>query len=306
MHYCLLYFLLLSSLFSSVDEPNTGWSYVQSSTQVFYIFIDGMNIVDEEGVVIEGYGDGTNSSISQNSDCVLDPSSCDVVGAFLSHELDLDTCNAINGIYSDGTCDVCVGWVYYNSYTPNPSNGSISTTLLVNGYDTSSTGIYDYYCENGDTPNLKFYDASDSKIYSLSPNQSFGPFFNLELYVYYPDCSDTSSSDCEELWLTAESVEDLNNSPGNLIPDSFEILSIYPNPFNPSTKISYTLNKINYIAIEVYDTIGNQLEVLYDGIQEPGQYEISWIPTADISSGTYFVMINTPDNKLINKVTYIK
>ena len=220
---------MVTALFPAVTDSNTGWSYIQSSNQTFYFFIDYMNIVDQDSNMIEGYGDGTNPSTSDSSECVLDPTSCDVVGAFLSHNIDIAECTDIGGVYENGVCDVCVGWIYYNSLTENPSNGSITTTLLINGYDTSNNGDYDYYCQNGNIPHLKFYDASEELVYSLSSNMSLGPFFNNNLFVYYPDCTEIGGT-CEELVLNIDSSQSLDNSGDTEIPNSFEIMSIYPNP----------------------------------------------------------------------------
>ena len=90
------------------------------------------------------------------------------------------------------------------------------------------------------------------------------------------------------------------------IPDSFEIISIYPNPFNPSTNISYTLDSIDNINITVFDTLGNEMETLFDGYQGIGYHDISWVPAHYIPSGSYFIKISTSNNSIINKVTYIK
>ena len=297
----------VTTLFSAVTDPNTGWTYIQSSNQTFYFFIDYINIIAEDGSEIEGYGDGTNPSTSSTSDCVLEPSSCDVLGAFLSHDdVDMATCTDIGGYFENGVCDVCVGWIYYNSYTENPSNGSVTTTLLVNGYDTSSNGDYDYYCQNADIPHLKFYDASEEFIYSLTSNIELGEFFNNNLVVYYPDCSETSDPDCLELILNVDSSQSLDNSESLGIPNSFDIIGIYPNPFNPSTTVSYTLNVMENINITVFDTLGNQIQTLFDGYQEVGAHEVSWVPSSSVASGTYFIKINTSNDYIINKVTFLK
>ena len=108
--------LLISSLFSAFTEENTGWSYIQSTNQTFYIFISPMNIVDADGGSIEGYGDGSNGQNSATSDCGLNPNSCDVLGAFIPRDLDEGACSDEGGYYVNGHCDICVGWTYYNSY----------------------------------------------------------------------------------------------------------------------------------------------------------------------------------------------
>ncbi|MBI65912.1 MAG: hypothetical protein CMG64_06440 [Candidatus Marinimicrobia bacterium] len=298
--------IILGNLFSSVTESNTGWSYLQSDQQTFYIFIDYISIIDQSGNTIDGYGDGSGTTNSSgDEDCMQDPSSCDVLGAFITHQIPESEClNVAEGTYQDGQCEVCVGWIYYNSYSPTTS-GAIATTLPIMGQTSSQDPIYDYYCGNNESPHLKFHDSSDGITYSLTSETDLGVFFNNNIFVYYPDCSDVGAG-CEEIMFTAETSQNLDNDDNSHIPDSFEIISIYPNPFNPSTNISYTLNIIDNISITVFDTLGNEIETLFDGYQGIGVHKISWNPGAQIPSGNYFIKINTSNNHLINKVTYIK
>ncbi len=125
--------IILGNLFAWI-EPNTGWSYVQSTTQTFYIFIGtptSFEISDEDCNLIEGYGDGSNPQ-TPNGDCMQDPSVCDVIGAFITQsevdgdEITEDECLNAGGTYENGECEVCIGWLYYNSY--NETQGG-STTI---------------------------------------------------------------------------------------------------------------------------------------------------------------------------------
>ena len=140
-------FIILGNLFSSVTDSNTGWSYLQSDQQTFYIFIDYVSMTDESGNIIEGYGDGSGTTNSSgDEDCMQNPGSCDVLGAFISHQITEDEClNTAEGIYENGVCEVCVGWIYYNSYSPTNS-GAIATTLPIMGQTSSQDPIYDFYC----------------------------------------------------------------------------------------------------------------------------------------------------------------
>ena len=54
-------FVLLGNLFSAIVDPNTGWSYIQSDLQTFYLFIDPIEILDEEEDI-----DLANLQISSN------------------------------------------------------------------------------------------------------------------------------------------------------------------------------------------------------------------------------------------------
>ena len=105
--------------------------------------------------------------------------------------------------------------------------------------------------------------------------------------------------------LLATSTSSLSNDSSNL-PDSFEVIDIYPNPFNPSTQIEYTLNSIEYINVTVYDMIGREIIILFDGYQSIGSHQLSWNPDYSVSSGNYIVRIETPNDSYTNKVTNLK
>jgi len=292
--------LFIGNLFPSFTESQTEWSYVQGINQAFYIFISPMDIIDSDGNTIEGYGDGTTGTYTEASDCGLNPG-CDVLGAFVTHELDESTCGEIGGYFVNNQCDVCVGWVYYNSYTESNS-GYMSTTIPIIGQELTDEDLQ-YYCQNGEAPKLKYYDASDDIIYSLTSNIELGSFANNNIFIYSP----YEIEDCIEVHFVATAEDDfLSNENADEFPDSFEIMNIYPNPFNPSTQIQYTIGSIEYINISVYDTVGRHIVTLFDGFQNIGMHELIWTPESSISSGSYIIKVETLNDLLTSKVTYLK
>ncbi len=90
-----------------------------------------------------------------------------------------------------------------------------------------------------------------------------------------------------------------------LIPEDFSIHSIYPNPFNPVTNITYGLPEHVNVQIIVYDLSGRQVETLLNQFQTPGYHSVNW-DADNLPSGVYFVKM-IADN-LINtqKVLLLK
>ncbi|MDR3610247.1 MAG: hypothetical protein P4L27_06785 [Ignavibacteriaceae bacterium] len=81
----------------------------------------------------------------------------------------------------------------------------------------------------------------------------------------------------------------------NIIPEGFSIGN-YPNPFNPSTKIRYTIPSESMINLVIYNVIGEKIEELKNDIQQPGTYEINWNGN-NHPSGIYFLsIIESPVN----------
>ncbi|MCX7985290.1 MAG: T9SS type A sorting domain-containing protein, partial [Bacteroidetes bacterium] len=72
----------------------------------------------------------------------------------------------------------------------------------------------------------------------------------------------------------------------------------YPNPFNPTTRISYLLKKPAHVTLSIYDITGREIERLVDQAQEPGHYTTLWnseTTARPLASGIYFARL-TVDN----------
>lgn len=76
------------------------------------------------------------------------------------------------------------------------------------------------------------------------------------------------------------------------IPTSYKLFQNYPNPFNPETRIKYQIKNNGFVAIKIYNVLGNIVSTLVNEEQTAGTYEtqfsINQIPGRNISSGTYF------------------
>jgi uncharacterized protein (DUF2141 family) len=83
------------------------------------------------------------------------------------------------------------------------------------------------------------------------------------------------------------------------------ILSNYPNPFNPSTTITYNLPDNEEVKVRVYDMMGREIKTLVDEFQQSGTHNILF--NADgLSSGLYLCTIETKDFKVFKKMVYLK
>ena len=88
----------------------------------------------------------------------------------------------------------------------------------------------------------------------------------------------------------------LNNSDSAVKPESFKLGVPYPNPFNPVIAIEYSLSYTSKIKLTIYDLLGRQVEILYNGKQHLGNYTISW-DASNYSSGVYFIKMNVGDSQ---------
>ena len=66
----------------------------------------------------------------------------------------------------------------------------------------------------------------------------------------------------------------------------------HPNPFNPTTTVSYTVEEAQYVRISVWDLSGQMISILVDGTQSPGFFQVPF-SAEDLPSGTYFVRMES-------------
>ncbi|MBK7254404.1 MAG: SBBP repeat-containing protein [Ignavibacteria bacterium] len=85
---------------------------------------------------------------------------------------------------------------------------------------------------------------------------------------------------------------------------SYELYN-YPNPFNPSTKISYELRVTNYVSLKVYDVLGNEIAILVKEKQNAGRYSVNF-NGANLSSGIYFYRFESNGIVLTGRMLLIK
>ena len=89
-------------------------------------------------------------------------------------------------------------------------------------------------------------------------------------------------------------------------PETFLLLSNYPNPFNPSTVISYQLVVGGFVSLKVYDILGNEIAALVNEVQKPGKYAIGFNTSNKLSSGIYFSRLTVDGLARIRKMVVLK
>jgi hypothetical protein len=91
------------------------------------------------------------------------------------------------------------------------------------------------------------------------------------------------------------------------IPENNLLLANYPNPFNARTTISYELPRSADVRLEVFNLLGQRVDVLYEGRQEAGNYRVSYdAGRAGLSSGVYYCRLSADDEASTIKLTILK
>ena len=96
-----------------------------------------------------------------------------------------------------------------------------------------------------------------------------------------------------------------NNGEINNLPFVNTLNPNYPNPFNASTVISYTLVNRTTIQLEIYNSAGEFIEVLKHGYQDAGSYSVVW-KADNYPSGVYFYSLRTDQGNYFGKAVLVK
>ncbi len=88
-------------------------------------------------------------------------------------------------------------------------------------------------------------------------------------------------------------------------PRSLRIASVFPNPFNPSTRIRVELEREQPLEVMVFNLAGQLVDTIHKGRLAAGEHEFSWQPQG-ISSGVYLLMVNGARARETQKMLFLK
>ncbi|MDG5766030.1 T9SS type A sorting domain-containing protein [Balneolales bacterium ANBcel1] len=92
---------------------------------------------------------------------------------------------------------------------------------------------------------------------------------------------------------------------GQAVPEEVILRSNYPNPFNPSTNIRFSLPEEGRVRLAVYDILGRKVALLADGIYTRGLHEVVW-DAGSMSSGTYIYRLEAGGVVRTRKMSLVK
>ncbi len=135
--------------------------------------------------------------------------------------------------------------------------------------------------------------ATGSGSLFVGAQDESGPYFNgqidnFEIFNYVPE------------HLNAVSIEE----PGTL-PRKVTLGKNYPNPFNPTTNIDFSLPQASDVELQVYDVLGRHVATLIDGKRQAGSYSVNF-DASNLSSGVYLYRLNTAEVTRTRKMLLIK
>jgi hypothetical protein len=165
-------------------------------------------------------------------------------------------------------------------------------------YGFTPTGQHNHYLDNGGE-RITLVNAAGDTIFTVKynnkapwPESADGGGYSLVA----KNINGYGNPDSAGYWRASLNI---NGSPGrddlstgienakNQQPIVFQLYQNFPNPFNPITLLNYVISQGGFISLKVFNMLGQQVAILYEGVQLPGTYQVTF-NAAHLASGVYF------------------
>ncbi len=94
------------------------------------------------------------------------------------------------------------------------------------------------------------------------------------------------------------------------IPTTAQLMQNYPNPFNPETAIYFVVPEASQVTLKIYNTLGQEVRTLMDGMIEAGMHEVTWdgrdANGMQVGSGIYFYQMRSGDVVEMKKMSLLR
>lgn len=97
---------------------------------------------------------------------------------------------------------------------------------------------------------------------------------------------------------------DIKDDEGS-IPSEYSLSQNYPNPFNPTTNIKYSIPVTGHVSLKVFNTLGQEITTLFEGVQQSGNHEVSF-DASRLSSGVYMYTLQSGSLSITKKFVLMK
>jgi hypothetical protein len=169
--------------------------------------------------------------------------------------------------------DMCSTWTQIS--TLNCQFGLSWSSGLLEGMlvGTEDSGVF-LFSDEGDSLGSRNEGLTNFNVQSLTLDNNGYVYAGTENGVWRRPLPEVTS------------VEELSTA----LPSSYILSQNFPNPFNPSTKIKYSVPQSSQVVIKVFDLLGNEIETLVNEEKQTGTYEVTWY-AENLPSGIYFYQL---------------
>lgn len=166
-----------------------------------------------------------------------------------------------------------------------------------------------------DTEEYQVWRKIDSGSYTLRATTSNLYFVENQYYFYRRgshslrykvkavDYDDNISAYSNEVYYSH--MEEASKIVGEFRPTEYALHNAYPNPFNPTTTITFDIPESGYANLSVYNSLGQKVLDLVEGSVEVGRHQVQ-VDGSNLSSGIYFIKMTTATFNKMQKIVLMK
>lgn len=313
------------SFSGNVDGPlsNQVKIYIKDSTNALLndsiLFISGPRIVlfedsaNSTTLWSNGSGWGVVTDIARNSNVFTDsptgnylPNSNNSLtlltpidlSTYQYAELKFRTQWAIESVWDFGTVEVSTNggtnWVSLKTQFSRKGSGRVDPNDPLNIIRQPS--------------NLFIYDAFTPGLTWIEQTADLTPYVGKQIKIRFRVAAD-GGVQRDGLYVDDIYVFGYKFTPSSInelvFPFTYSLSQNFPNPFNPTTAINFSIEKPNNTTLRIYDVLGKEVAVLVNQFTESGNYSVKF-DAKQLSSGIYFYRLTTGNFSSIKKMVVLK
>ncbi len=165
---------------------------------------------------------------------------------------------------------------------------------------------FQIYSRNENT-NLLPNDKGWKDTVLINPNEIVKVLVKFTDYkgIYLFHCHNLEHED-DGMMLNFKVADPVGINEGNSnVPEDYNLYQNFPNPFNPTTEIKFSISKDSNMKLKIYDQLGREVSTLVDDFKKAGTHSVKF--NADnLSSGEYFYKLIVGNKSLTKKMLLLK
>lgn len=202
-----------------------------------------------------------------------------------------------------GFMDILAGQTLFNSKKLGITNNG-NYDLIINNFSINGSNANNFFVSNSlpitispqetgeiDVNFFTIVEGSYAAILEIDSNDPINPISSIALEA--------------EVLLVTDS-----NEKSNSLPTEFTLLPNYPNPFNPSTKITFGVPEESEVRLEIFNILGKKVKILFQGKVKPAFHTFEWNGLDEfgnkVSNGVYFYKLTSKDFIEAKKMLLLK
>lgn len=163
-------------------------------------------------------------------------------------------------------------------------------------YRSESSSSFSHIATTADT--ITSYKDSD-----VTTTYRHGDDFNYKITAV--DLAENESGYSNTEWIEARLLKEMMDENAEDLPKEYALNPNYPNPFNPSTQITYQIPDEGFVKLVIYNSLGQVVETLVNQNQNIGRYSIGF-NAGNLASGLYFYSLKVNDFSSVKKMLLMK